>query len=92
MREEVAAIVCACLALKTLELGSKVRIEWPQVIHPSLQTLISLIQSTQLNDLTLINVKNISHVLISAFGSLEALRLETVSFSTPEKRNSSGSR
>jgi hypothetical protein len=91
MGEEAAAIIHACPALQTLELGSEVPIEWA-VVHPSLQTcLISVIQSTQLHDLTLINVKDIPHFLLSTLGSLSTLRLESVSFCTPEVQQFIGS-
>jgi hypothetical protein len=92
MGEEAAAIIHACPALQTLELGSEAPIEWA-VVHPSLQTsLVSRIQSTQLDDLTLINLQDIPNFLLSTLGSLSTLRLENVSFSTPEGQQFSGSK
>lgn len=90
MGEEAAAIIRECSALKTLELGSEAPIEWP-VMHPTLRSsLISRIQSAQLEELTLINVKDIPRFLLSAFGSLRVLHLESVSFNIQERQNSAG--
>jgi hypothetical protein len=91
MGEEAAAIIHACPALQTLELGSESPIEWA-VMHPSLQTSLTSLIQTRLNDLTLINVKDIPHFLLSALASLSALRLESVSFCTPEEPQFSGSK